>query len=142
MNYQDIKALAKRIGCTVPDLLALSRNNDPFYVGSPTHIAQAEWFAALWERFGYTTGVHLRRVHYRLVNQKEPPELYNGMPYRPHSETSTPTCRHYLSRNPPRMMRAGYSTVGAATSTNSSTIRAAGQDRLLDMPVCEESWPL
>lgn len=29
----------------------------------------AEWFAGLWERFGYTTGVHLRRIHYRILSE-------------------------------------------------------------------------
>jgi hypothetical protein len=92
LNYQDIKALAKRIGCTIPDLLVLARNNDPFYVGTPTQVAQAEWFAGLWERFGYPTGVHLRRLHYRIVGLKEPPVMHDGRPY-----LNTEGCWQYLN---------------------------------------------
>jgi len=46
------------------DLLVLSPDKDPFYSGSKTDVAQAEWFA---EVFGQTRGAHLRRIHYRLV---------------------------------------------------------------------------
>jgi len=70
--YEHLKALAKANRVSVKDLLALHRTNDPFYYGSPADRQAAEWFAALWERFGFTTGVHLRRVHYRLVSQTDP----------------------------------------------------------------------
>jgi hypothetical protein len=92
LNYLEIKALAKRIGCTVPDLLVLARGNDPFYIGTPTHVAQAEWFAGLWEGFGYPTGVHLRRLHYRIVGLKEPPQMHDGRPY-----LNTEGCWEYLN---------------------------------------------
>jgi len=92
LNYQHIKALAKQIGCTVPDLLVLSRNNDPFYVGTTTQAAQAKWFAGLWERFGSPTGVHLRRLHYRIVGLKEPPQMHDGRPY-----LNTEGCWEYLN---------------------------------------------
>jgi hypothetical protein len=42
--------------------------NDSFYAGSPAQRAKAEWCAELWARFGYMTGVHLRRVHDHLVS--------------------------------------------------------------------------
>jgi hypothetical protein len=71
-GYQRIKVLAKERRCTVPDLLVLARQNDPFFAGSPAQERRAAWFAALWEQFGYTTGVHLRRVHYRVVSQVNP----------------------------------------------------------------------
>jgi len=92
LNYQEIKALAKRVGCTVPDLLVLARGNDPFYIGTPTHVAQAEWFAGLWEAFGNPTGVHLRRLHYRIVGLKEPPQMHDGRPY-----LNTEGCWEYLN---------------------------------------------
>jgi hypothetical protein len=34
-----------------------------------TSKAMAKWFAELWRQFGYTTGVHLRRVHYQVISQ-------------------------------------------------------------------------
>jgi hypothetical protein len=48
----------------VTDLLVLAPQRDPFYAGSETGGAMAEWFADI---FGDTTGAHLRRIHYRLV---------------------------------------------------------------------------
>jgi hypothetical protein len=75
--------LAKEHGYTVPQLLAMAPKNDPFYVGSPAQRAKAEWFAGLWERFGYTTGVHLRRVHYQLISQAEADRMKaDGLPYK------------------------------------------------------------
>jgi hypothetical protein len=76
-GYEAIKALAAELGKVhgkrgrpkpIAELLAMSPNRDPFYAGKPAQRDRGEWFAALWQRFGYTTGVHLRRVHYRLVS--------------------------------------------------------------------------
>ncbi len=79
-GYEKIKQLAKLRRCPIPDLLVLARQNDPFFAGSPTARAMAEWFAELWRRFGYTTGVHLRRVHYQLVSLGDATK-HNGSPY-------------------------------------------------------------
>ena len=80
-DYQTLKDMAQRQGKRVTDLIALSRNHDPFYVGTPTDLINAKWFADLWNRFGYTTGIHLRRVHYQIVSQEEPVLLPSGTPY-------------------------------------------------------------
>jgi hypothetical protein len=79
-GYLQIKALAKRLRCVVPNLLVLARQNDPFFAGSPAQERRAQWFAGLWNEFGYTTGVHLRRVHYQLVSQLSP-RKDDGTPY-------------------------------------------------------------
>lgn len=79
-GYAELKAEAKASGQKITDLLALARANDPFYAGSPGQRAMAEWFGEIWQRFGYTTGVHLRRVHYQLVSQRDP-HMYNGERY-------------------------------------------------------------
>jgi hypothetical protein len=79
-GYDRIKQMAKARGCTIPDLLVLSRNNDPFFVGSPAHREKAAWFASLWNRFGFTTGVHLRRIHYQILSPGDVTKL-NGMGY-------------------------------------------------------------
>lgn len=70
-GYQKIKTMAKKKGCNIPDLLVLARQNDPFFSGSEASREKAEWFKELWQRFGYSTGVHLRRVHYQLVSQED-----------------------------------------------------------------------
>ena len=73
--YQFIKNLQQAIRkpngrkSTVKDMLVLSQQNDPFYAGNGVEGEKARWFAQLWERFGYGSGVHLRRVHYRIVSE-------------------------------------------------------------------------
>jgi hypothetical protein len=70
--YQFIKNLQQAIRkpngrkTTLKDLLVLSPQNDPFYAGNGAEGDKAHWFAELWERFGYGSGVHLRRMHYRI----------------------------------------------------------------------------
>lgn len=80
-GYDSIKQLAKQRGAKIPALLVLANQNDPFYVGAPASVEAARWFADLWNGFGFGTGVHLRRVHYRLVSQKSIKKP-NGKPYR------------------------------------------------------------
>jgi hypothetical protein len=89
-GYEDLKELAQGAGVNIPDLLALARSNDPFFCGSPAQLDKAQWFADLWQRFGYSTGVHLRRVHYRLVSQYAP-TMHDGTPYE-----NTERCWGYL----------------------------------------------
>ena len=48
----------------IKNLIVLASQNDPFYAGTEGQRAMADWFAGI---FGQTTGVHLRRIHYRLV---------------------------------------------------------------------------
>ena len=83
MDYHTIKRLAGEMdGVTVGDLIALAPQNDPFYVGTAGDVEKAQWFAGLWHEFGYTSGVHLRRVHYRLVSQDPPVIKPTGDPYQ------------------------------------------------------------
>jgi hypothetical protein len=82
MDYEAIKALAKERGVSVSNLIAMSTNHDPFYMGKPADRVAAEWFGDVWQRFGFTSGVHLRRIHYRLVSQAEPIRLwFDDKPY-------------------------------------------------------------
>lgn len=80
-DFETIKTLAAQLGWKVQDLLALADKNDPYYVGRPAQRAAAEWFAVLWERFGFKRGAHLRRVHYVLVSQEPSLLLPDGKPY-------------------------------------------------------------
>jgi len=66
-GYEWVRALKKETGKTIPELLALQRGNDPFFVGSSLDKQEAKWFARMWEKqYAGRTGVHLRRVYYRL----------------------------------------------------------------------------
>ncbi|MFL5625207.1 MAG: hypothetical protein ACJ788_06370 [Ktedonobacteraceae bacterium] len=85
-EYETIKQLAKEMGCKVTDLIPLAPQNDPFYTGTPTDWALAQWFAGLWQQFGYQDRVHIRRVHYQIVSQRTPVLLPNGKPYENTSE--------------------------------------------------------
>ena len=69
MNYDEIKQMASSMGVSYRELIALAPQNDPFYVGTPGDIEKAEWFADIWDRAGFGSGVHLRRVHYWAVSQ-------------------------------------------------------------------------
>lgn len=82
MNYDTIKTLAKENGLTIGDLCALAPKNDPFYTGRPSELLAANWFTGLWEQYGYSTGVHLRRVHYRIVSQERAVFRPDGKPYQ------------------------------------------------------------
>ncbi len=67
-GYEKIKRLAKEKKCNIPELLVLARQNDPFFTGSDTNKAMAEWFVdVVYNQYGGTNGLHLRKVHYRLV---------------------------------------------------------------------------
>lgn len=89
-GYEAIKEAASEAGYVIPDMLVMARGNDPFFCGSPTQQAQADWFAGLWRQFNFTTGVHLRRVHYRLVSQHNP-TMHDGKRYE-----NTEGCWKYL----------------------------------------------
>src|SRR5437588_696567 len=81
MDYEEIKQLARSSGQRVTDLIVLAPQNDPFYSGTPNDWALAQWFAGLWNAFGYTNRVHIRRVHYQIISQNPPVALPNGKPY-------------------------------------------------------------
>lgn len=92
MDYEALKALAKELKRPVPSLIALARNNDPFYVGTEQDKRDGAWFRDLWQRFGYTTGVHIRRMHYAIVSQNPPVNMPNGTPYK-----NTESCWKFLT---------------------------------------------
>lgn len=81
-GYEILRNLATESGARVPDLLALNRSNDPFYCGSPAQVEHAEWFARLVAQFAFDGPFHLRRVHYRIVSQRQPVAMVNGQPYQ------------------------------------------------------------
>jgi hypothetical protein len=83
-TYDDIKALAVALGRPVSTLIALADRNDPYYCG-PTRQALARWFAnEIWSLLDpQANGVHVRRVHYFIVNQRPErrPAKLDGTPY-------------------------------------------------------------
>jgi hypothetical protein len=81
IDYDYLKQEAKERGVPVGDLMALSPSNDPFYAGTPGDVKLARWFRNLWQRFGYISGVHIRRMHYQIISQDPPVALPDGTPY-------------------------------------------------------------
>ncbi len=81
MNYDLVKKLAKEIGRSTRDLIVLTPANDPFYAGCPYRVRDAEWFANLWQAYGFGPGVHLRRIHYILVSSDGAVRKPDGGPY-------------------------------------------------------------
>jgi hypothetical protein len=69
-GYSAIRALAGQLGRRVYDLVVLTPKLDPFYTGSPAQQQTAAWFAEHWGRCQFPNGVHLRRIHYRLVSDR------------------------------------------------------------------------
>jgi hypothetical protein len=67
-NHESIKEKAESTECTVPDLIVLDKENDPFYIGTPSHWMWARWFADIWDQHG-KWGDHLRRLHYRIEHK-------------------------------------------------------------------------
>jgi hypothetical protein len=80
LDYDGIKALAIELGRPATTLHVLSHQNDPFYI-TPGRRADAEWFADLWQQFGFGDGTHLRRIHYRIISQKTPVLMPDGSAY-------------------------------------------------------------
>jgi hypothetical protein len=80
LDYEELKALAKDLGRPVSTLIALASVNDPFYV-APHRQRDAEWFAEIWNRFELGTGIHVRRIHYRIVSQSPPVQMPDGTEY-------------------------------------------------------------
>lgn len=81
INYNTIKRMAKEQGVKVDDLIALARQNDPFYMGTRSNRVWGEWFADIFNRYGYGHGVHLRRIHYAVAMQATDVLMPNGQPY-------------------------------------------------------------
>lgn len=80
MTFDDLKRIAKEQKVSVKKLIVLAPQNDPFYTGTDGDLIKAQWFAEIWNRFGYTSGAHLRRVHYQIVSQHGATDV-NGKPY-------------------------------------------------------------
>lgn len=80
MDYAELKQLAKQQKCSVKNLIVMAPQNDPFYCGTKSDKAQADWFGELWNRFGFINGMHIRRIHYILVSQGDFKDC-NGKPY-------------------------------------------------------------
>ena len=77
----ELEVIARAAGVSQASLLALAPANDPFCLHRPARQRNAEWFAELFERFGFGQGVHVRRIHYRILSQDVPVLRPDGRAY-------------------------------------------------------------
>jgi hypothetical protein len=93
-DYETLKELAKQLGYSVTNLLALAPKNDPFYSGTPADVTKGQWFANIYNRAGFSRfrAPHLRRVHYWTVSQEPVVKMPDGKPYE-----NTQRCWEFLT---------------------------------------------
>ncbi len=80
-SYSSLKRIAQSLSLPPKSLLALSPQNDPFYVGAPRQLEKGQWFARIYSAMGSPSKCHIRRVHYWLVTTNSVPKP-NGQPYQ------------------------------------------------------------
>ncbi len=81
--YDKLKLLKKETGVgKITDLLVLAPQNDPFYMGQLGQVEKSKWFTTVWNSFGFTSNVHIRRIHYRMVSQTTPIIKPDGIAYK------------------------------------------------------------
>jgi hypothetical protein len=80
-GHTDLLRIKAETGRTLKTLTVQADQNDPFTVGEGARRDHAQWFADLWHRFEFGSGVHLRRIHYALVSQSPTFLLRDGKPY-------------------------------------------------------------
>ena len=68
----DLEVIARAAGVCQSDLLALAPGNDPFALHQPARQRNAEWFAELFEKFNFGSGVHIRRIHCSVLPSHAP----------------------------------------------------------------------
>jgi hypothetical protein len=74
----EVERLARRLG--KDRAVAMSTASDPFLASiSNSRQLSAEWAAELWQAHNFTTGVHLRAIHYVLVSVGA--VMADGLPY-------------------------------------------------------------
>ena len=77
----ELALIARAAGVSQASLLALAPGNDPFALHQPARQRNAAWFAELFERFNFGQGVHVRRIHYRIISQETPIRRPDGQDY-------------------------------------------------------------
>jgi hypothetical protein len=81
-DFDALKSLAHQLGRNFKSVYALSAGNDPYLAEMPARAGRAKWFANIYQSLGIEAGVHLRRIHYRLISQAEPIAMADGEPYQ------------------------------------------------------------
>jgi len=91
IDWEHLHDMAASLGRPIKTLVAMSTQNDPFHLAE-TRMINARWFKDLYDEHDFPAGVHLRRIHYRLVSQEEPVIMPDGEPYQ-----NTRACSGFLN---------------------------------------------
>src|SRR5262245_44348762 len=78
---EEVQALAKKLSYPDQALRVLSQSTDPFFCGTEEQCKLAQWFTSLYQQHRGGGTFHTRRLHYRLVSDREPPTLPDGQGY-------------------------------------------------------------
>lgn len=72
-----LKRMKRELGLKAAHkLLAMAASNDPFNKGTAGDFEKAKWFARVKAQFGYP-GIHLRRLHYRMIHSEQTLTLWD-----------------------------------------------------------------
>jgi hypothetical protein len=66
-----LKGVAEGFQRSKLSLLVLAVSNDPFNVGSPAHLRDAEWLVNIWDKFGLSHNIAIRQIHYKCASHGE-----------------------------------------------------------------------
>ena len=91
----NLKEIARAAGLKLKDVIALAPGNDPFYsCQTESTRRDAEWFNHHFHELGFdgVHGIHLRRIHYKMISQKQPILMPSNDPYQ-----NTEQCWKYLT---------------------------------------------
>jgi|AntDeeMetagen134_2_1112570.scaffolds.fasta_scaffold00552_16 hypothetical protein len=111
-----LRRLADVYDVSTSDVRLLSRNRDPFWMGTDGHHAKAEWFADLWRQSvagRVEETIHIRGVHYFAVSLDEavaPPGSCSWDAYK-----NEKTCFNYLADAAVVARVLGYVPLGGIT---------------------------
>src|SRR5215207_2467267 len=75
-----LKEKASELGVPAKNLHVLAAHRDPFNKGTKGDWVKGKWFKEMHDRFGYDQ-MHLRRLHYRMVNAEEAVYSWDGSLY-------------------------------------------------------------
>lgn len=119
-----VREVAQWHGIDVDDVLMLSRQNDPDWMGTPTDHKKAEWFRELWEHAvadRTDREIHTRGVHYATVMRDEdivPPTNCTWEAYQ-----NTDACYGYLSSAATAARVLGYVPLDGITDEKNNQRR-------------------
>lgn len=70
-NHESILRYAQKMRCKVDDLIVLAKDNDPFFIGTDTHLKMAEWYSKIYVEMDKNK-TNPRSIHYFAYAKQMP----------------------------------------------------------------------